>query len=473
MLNFNRELDDEIVNTLITDTIGRRKKVINFIKLISLMQNNEIIALNGAWGSGKTIFFFFFELLINFINNYNENGEIGNEELKTNNLLCLKNIAENDICELNKIVKTDQEDLREYFEGNQTNCLYFNAWEYDNNKEPILSIIYKIINDFPYLSAHIENTDFKKMTATLDAISLFLSKGHINASEYISSEKLIEGIHTSEEIKIQINNLFDKLLEENSNKMIIIIDELDRCRPTYAIRLLEEIKHYIRNKDIIVILATNIQQLSNTIKNIYGYKFNVDEYLDKIIDMTFSLAPIDKLNYIRNLPLESNKRGSNWFTETIVAYVNYKKLEMRSINRFITLMKVYENHIYLKTSRYSAIRKILQYIFLPYCLGEQIFNSNNYNNFIKGNGYNEFLTYIYSSEKLQDIINIYLYQSTPKENRDLKRDLEKIYNAVYNQNQEYWTLEIGSIEIDKYDVEYYSDLCTMLSDFIMPENNNE
>ena len=473
MLNFNRELDDEIVNTLITDTIGRRKKVINFIKLISLMQNNEIIALNGAWGSGKTIFVKQFELLINFINNYNENGEIGNEELKTNNLLCLKNIAENDICELNKIVKTDQEDLREYFEGNQTNCLYFNAWEYDNNKEPILSIIYKIINDFPYLSAHIENTDFKKMTATLDAISLFLSKGHINASEYISSEKLIEGIHTSEEIKIQINNLFDKLLEENSNKMIIIIDELDRCRPTYAIRLLEEIKHYIRNKNIIVILATNIQQLSNTIKNIYGYKFNVDEYLDKIIDMTFSLAPIDKLNYIRNLPLESNKRGSNWFTETIVAYVNYKKLEMRSINRFITLMKVYENHIYLKTSRYSAIRKILQYIFLPYCLGEQIFNSNNYNNFIKGNGYNEFLTYIYSSEKLQDIINIYLYQSTPKENRDLKRDLEKIYNAVYNQNQEYWTLEIGSIEIDKYDVEYYSDLCTMLSDFIMPENNNE
>ena len=269
---------------------------------------------------------FLVTFLINFINNYDENGEIVNEELKTNNLLCLKNIDETAIEELNKIVKTNQEDLRTYFEGNQTNCLYFNAWEYDNNKEPILSIIYKIINDFPYLSAHVKNTDFKKMTAILDAISLFLSKGHINASEYVSSEKLIEGIHTSEEIKIQINNLFDKLLEENSNKMIIIIDELDRCRPTYAIRLLEEIKHYIRNKNIIVILATNIQQLSNTIKNIYGYKFNVDEYLDKIIDMTFSLAPIDKLNYIRNLALESNKRGSNWFTETIVAYVNYKKL---------------------------------------------------------------------------------------------------------------------------------------------------
>ena len=382
MLNLNRELDDEIVDTLVADTIGRRKKVMNFIKLISSIQSNEIIALNGAWGSGKTVFMKQFELLINFINNYDENGNIVNEELKTNNLLCLKNIDEDDIIELNKIVKNNQEDLRMYFDGNQTNCLYFNAWEYDNNTEPILSIIYKIINDFPYLSAHIENTEFKKMAITLDVISLFLSNGNLNASEYLSSTSLIEGIHTSEEIKIQINNLFDKLLEENSNKMIIVIDELDRCRPTYAIRLLEEIKHYIRNENIIVVLATNIQQLSNTIKNIYGYKFNVDEYLDKIIDMTFSLPQIDKLNYIKSLPLESNNHKTNWFTEMIIAYVNFKKLEMRSINRFITLMKIYENHVYLEETRYSKTRRLLQYIFLPYCIGEQMFNSNNYNDFV-------------------------------------------------------------------------------------------
>lgn len=473
MLNVNRELDDEIVNTLITDTIGRRKKVINFIKLISLIQNNEIIALNGAWGSGKTVFMKQFELLINFINNYNENGEIVNEELKTNNLLCLKNIDEEDINELNKIVKNNQDDLRTYFEGNQTNCLYFNAWEYDNNSEPILSIIYKIINDFPYLSSHLENTEFKKMATILDATSLFLSKGYIKASDYISSEKLIEGIQTSEEIKIQINNLFDKLLEENSNKMIIIIDELDRCRPTYAIRLLEEIKHYIRNENIIVILATNIQQLSNTIKNIYGYKFNVDEYLDKIIDMTFSLPPIDKINYIRNLPLESNKHNDNWFTETIMTYVNFKRLEMRSINRFITLMKVYENHIYLKKIRYSYIRKLLQYVFLPYCLGEQIFDSNNYNEFIRGKGYEGFFRYVSSSEKMIHVINYCLYPMTPKEKRNLESDLKIIYDAVYNQDKEQWTLHVGNVEIDRYDVDYYNDLCTMMSEFIIPEDNNE
>ena len=107
--------------------------------------------------------------------------------------------------------------------------------------------------------------------------------------------------------------------------MIIVIDELDRCKPMYVIKLLEEIKHYIKNKNIIVVLAMNLHQLSNTIKNIYGYKFDVDEYLDKIIDVTLSLAPIDKMNYIKSLPLESNRHSSNWFSEVIGSYVNYRK----------------------------------------------------------------------------------------------------------------------------------------------------
>lgn len=465
MLNFNKESENEIINSLIENRIGRNKKLTNFIKLISSVEDNRIIALNGAWGSGKTFFIKQFELLINVINNYDENGAIINEELKTNNLLCLQNISEEQINELNKIIKNNQTDLRKYFEGNQINCLYFNAWEYDNNSEPILSIIYKIINDFPHLSAHIENLKFKQMTGIIDAVSLFLSKGIFKASDYVSSKKLIENIKTSEEIKIQINELFDKLLVENSNKMIIVIDELDRCRPMYAIRLLEEIKHYIKNENIIVVLATNMLQLSNTIKNIYGYNFNVDEYLDKIIDITFSLPPINTINYIKSLPLESNKDSSNWFTDVIISYVNYRKLEMRSINRFITLMKLYENHIYLHGRR-SHVEEILEYIFLPFLLGEQMFNLNNYNDFIKGNGYEEFYKYVCSSDNIKEIIDYCLYPSISKEQRKLKEDLKKIYDSIYNQNREYWNLKVGNITIDRFEVEYYYDLCTMLSDFI-------
>lgn len=307
MQNLNNECNDEIIRSLLEDSIGRRKNLFNFIKLISGIEKNEIITLNGAWGSGKTFFIKQFEILVNFINNYNENGELVNEELKTNNLLCLNDISTQQIAELNNIINNSDKKLRECFEGSQTNCLYFNAWEYDNNDEPILSIIYKIINDFPYLSAYLEEKDFKEITSIIDIVSLSLSKGNFKASDYYTSKDLVAAINTSEEIKNKINVIFDKLLEENSNKMIIVIDELDRCKPTYTLKLLEEIKHYIKNKNIIIILTTNIQQLSNTIKNIYGLKFDVDEYLDKIIDITFSLPPIDKMKYVKGLPLESNE----------------------------------------------------------------------------------------------------------------------------------------------------------------------
>ena len=465
MLNFNNDTESEIINCLINDKIGRRSKLINFIKLISSIQNNEIIAINGAWGSGKTFFIKQFELLVNFINNYDEKGKIINPELNTNRLSCLENLNEEQINKVNDILKSESYNLRENFDGNQTNCLYFNAWEYDNNNEPILSIIYKIINDFPYLSEQINDENFKLITGLIDTISLTLSNGNIKASDYINSKKLIEAINTSEEIKIKVNEVFNKLLEENSNKMIIVIDELDRCRPMYAIKLLEEIKHYIKNKDIIVILTTNITQLSNTIKNIYGYKFNVDEYLDKIIDLTISLDPIDKIKYIKGLPLESSNRSSNWFTSVLVSYSNYKKLEMRSINRFVTLMKFYENYIYLKNSRGRHLEFLLEYIFLPYCLGEQLFDSDNYSKFIRGIGYEEFYQYISSSDKLINIIDSTLYPSIVKEKRDYKRDIKVIYDAIYNQDKEYFDIKVGNLEIDNNDIRFFYDLCTMLSDF--------
>ena len=140
---------------------------------------------------------------------------------------------------------------------------------------------------------------------------------------------------------------------------------------------------------------------------------------------------------------------------------------MRSINRFITLMKMYENHIYVKTRRYDKIEYLLEYIFLPYCLGEQIFNTNNYNDFTKGIGYEEFYKYIDSTPKLKDIIDYCLYSSTSKEERNIKGDLKIFYDAIYNQNQEYFSIKVGELHIRDFQVKYFYELCTMLSDFII------
>lgn len=72
--------------------------------------------------------------------------------------------------------------------------------------------------------------------------------------------------------------------------IIIVIDELDRCRPTYAIRLLEEIKHLFDVPGLIFIFAVHSEQLARSVSGAYGSTFDGRAYLRRFIDRQYNLA---------------------------------------------------------------------------------------------------------------------------------------------------------------------------------------
>lgn len=65
--------------------------------------------------------------------------------------------------------------------------------------------------------------------------------------------------------------------------MIIFIDELDRCKPSFAVHLLEQIKHYLYDERIIFVLSVNQEELQYTIKHFYGNEFDASRYLDRFL----------------------------------------------------------------------------------------------------------------------------------------------------------------------------------------------
>ncbi len=71
--------------------------------------------------------------------------------------------------------------------------------------------------------------------------------------------------------------------------LIVIIDELDRCRPDYAIKVLEEIKHFFDVPGVAFVLAMYGDQLAHSVKAIYGSEFNSKEYLRRFSDRTYEL----------------------------------------------------------------------------------------------------------------------------------------------------------------------------------------
>lgn len=72
--------------------------------------------------------------------------------------------------------------------------------------------------------------------------------------------------------------------------MYVFIDELDRCRPTYAVAMLERIKHLFQIPDVVFVVSTNTRQLQHSIASLYGGGLDSARYLHRFFDITYSLA---------------------------------------------------------------------------------------------------------------------------------------------------------------------------------------
>jgi hypothetical protein len=87
----------------------------------------------------------------------------------------------------------------------------------------------------------------------------------------------------------ELEALVTKLEEYGKLPIFIFIDELDRCRPTFAIELLERVKHLFNVDGIKFIISTDTKQLVHSIKGVYGHEFDATTYLQRFFDETFTL----------------------------------------------------------------------------------------------------------------------------------------------------------------------------------------
>jgi hypothetical protein len=81
----------------------------------------------------------------------------------------------------------------------------------------------------------------------------------------------------------------------------IVIDELDRCRPTYAIKLLEEIKHLFDVPGLVFILGLHGEQLAHSVSGAYGATFDGQSYLRRFFNRQYVLAEPDLGRLIQKL----------------------------------------------------------------------------------------------------------------------------------------------------------------------------
>lgn len=248
------------------DVLNRDKFVEQLVRLIENISDNKTstcFAINGAWGSGKSFVLDMFEEQLN--GPYSE----------------------------------------KYF------VVRYNCWKYDYYEEPLIAIVSSIIaeidkkvNFFPDTQEKQEILGmFKATGAALLSIANEMVKSKVGVDFLGSYEKIKEGEKEGTEkyekehaydTYLGLNKVIDKLSEllqdiAERYTVVIIVDELDRCVPDYAIKVLERLHHLTEEKkNIITIVAVDKEKLEKSVKNIFGFEPQ-DKYLDKFFNFEIKL----------------------------------------------------------------------------------------------------------------------------------------------------------------------------------------
>lgn len=100
--------------------------------------------------------------------------------------------------------------------------------------------------------------------------------------------------------------------KEHKLPMFIFIDELDRCRPTYAIAMLERIKHIFDVPNVVFVIATDTESLSHSVRAVYGSEFRSREYLGRFFSRTYVLPEASSTFIIYDMLLDRRPNLQKW-----------------------------------------------------------------------------------------------------------------------------------------------------------------
>ncbi len=260
-------------DTFQKDALKRKENAEILTEFIKSFRESYVIAIDSPWGTGKTTFL-----------------QMWQAHLKNNNV----------------------------------HSLYFNAWATDFNDDALIAIIKE-------MELHLENYEIdaeKKANALkylkkakeigyglikkgIPVAVKLATQGLVDMSDVaketisdmtkeIAEEQFVLYEKTKESLADFKKNL-EKFSEEVSadGPLVFIVDELDRCRPDYAVQVLEKIKHLFSIKNLVFVLGIDKKQIGCSLETLYGVGMDVPGYLDKFIDFEYNLPKPDNEAFIK------------------------------------------------------------------------------------------------------------------------------------------------------------------------------
>jgi hypothetical protein len=313
----------DLKNPFLNDKLKRAYIADNLTQLVKNITNPFVLSINSPWGTGKTT----------FVRMWNQ--KLVNENIPT---------------------------------------IYFNAWESDYSEDPIFTFISEINTSILNYSLDAGKKRVAKrylnkakdlsimiMKRSLPTVLKIATSGILDldttTESYLSkfvedfSKEKIKNYESDKKniikFKENLTNFISTICTVNYDKkvpFVFFIDELDRCRPTYSIELLERVKHFFDIEGIIFVLSIDDRQIHSSIQSMYGENMDVDGYLRRFIDLNYNLPKPDTedfINYlfeifelreifIRRLEINDKRvKEANYFLESFILLSSIFEISQR------------------------------------------------------------------------------------------------------------------------------------------------
>src|SRR5699024_2835239 len=171
-----------------------------------------------------------------------------------------------------------------YLENEGYSTVYFNCWKNDFVDDPFIAFVEEFREQ---LDSEVIGREFKEkatevgkcLIKNIPGVAMKIVKDKIGFDvEQVVSEDDLELMVKSKlddytnaknsvsKFKEELNKLGIRNIEKTNKPLIVFVDELDRCRPNFAIALLERVKHFFNVDNIIFILGVDKESLGNSIR---------------------------------------------------------------------------------------------------------------------------------------------------------------------------------------------------------------
>lgn len=252
-----------------------------------------------------------------------------------------------------------------HLESQNYRTIYINAWEQDYLQDPfsiIISTIWKELSVYSGTNIATGEESLKSLASIAWDIMKFYT-GKVIGEETV--EKIENIIKTGgvpefisicskypeliEKFKKQLGDIVNKICEQK--KLVIFVDELDRCRPNFAVEFLERIKHIFAIPNIVFVLSIDKDVLCSAIKGFYGSEqIDAERYLRRFIDIEYNLPTVSRRDFIEQL---YNQYGIGKFNQSAylafsgkgISYALFNLLEnpqlcLRDIEKYIIRLQL-------------------------------------------------------------------------------------------------------------------------------------